>query len=80
MCFLLDNHQWNDALALAANDHCKDSGNKVFESHIGSDQSTVTDRVNKYNAYKTNVTGSNRKDDKSLESVSYYNVNFRQSI
>lgn len=40
--------KWSDALALAAQDHCADTGSKGVVSHDGSDGSKVWDRMERY--------------------------------
>jgi len=40
--------EWNDGLALAAQDHCTDTGEKGIVSHDGSDGSKVWDRMERY--------------------------------
>jgi uncharacterized protein YkwD len=40
--------EWNDGLALAAQDHCADTGGKGVVSHDGSDGSKVWDRMERY--------------------------------
>jgi len=40
--------KWNDGLALAAQDHCNDTGGKGVVSHDGSDGSKVWDRMERY--------------------------------
>ena len=40
--------KWSDALALAAQDHCEDIGEKGVFGHEGSDGSKVWDRMRRY--------------------------------
>lgn len=46
----VDPLKWNDAMALAAYDHCNDVGKKGIESHKGSDGSTPFQRLARYGA------------------------------
>ena len=47
---------WSDELALAAQDHCKDSGPKGRVGHKGQDGSTFQDRVNRYGTFSDPVS------------------------
>lgn len=40
--------RWSDGLALAAQDHCEDTGSKGVVSHDGTDGSKVWDRMERY--------------------------------
>lgn len=40
--------RWSDGLAMAAQDHCYDTGSKGVVSHDGSDGSKVWDRIDRY--------------------------------
>jgi len=39
---------WDDGLALAAQDHCRDTGSRGLISHEGVEGSTVRDRIARY--------------------------------
>jgi len=40
--------QWNDYLALAAEDHCNDTGGRGLTGHTGTDGSRPSQRANRY--------------------------------
>jgi len=40
--------EWSDALALAARDHCLDTGPRGMTGHVGSDGSTLSQRIARY--------------------------------
>jgi len=56
--------EWNDGLALAAQDHCNDIGPKGVVSHDGSDGSKVWDRMELYGV-PTGTMGENLSFGKS---------------
>jgi hypothetical protein len=47
--------KWNDYLALACEDHCKDTGASGRTGHSGSDGSKPWDRMNRYGKYGGSV-------------------------
>ena len=47
--------EWNDCLALAAQDHCDDIGPKGSNSHTGSDGSSPWDRMSRYGRWSGSV-------------------------
>jgi uncharacterized protein YkwD len=60
---------WNDGLALAARNHCSDSGINGFKSHKGTDGSMVRDRVNTYDSRQS-------WQKYAFEGLSYYSINY----
>jgi len=48
--------EWNDYLALAAQDHCNDQGPSGTTGHTGSDGSQPWDRINKYGRWGGTVS------------------------
>merc|ERR1712139_338463 len=48
--------EWNDYLALAAEDHCNDQGPRGTTGHNGSDGSRPWDRINKYGRWGGTVS------------------------
>jgi len=47
--------EWSDALAMAARDHCNDTGPSGITGHTGADGSTMSVRIERYGNWNGNI-------------------------